>query len=92
MDSFKSLPKKLYSNTTQAEFPYDILKNIKQELTLNCASRSACPSIIPISSFIRSKGAFSPNMLKLFKKSMNILNSDPVTSSILCSWTHTDNF
>uniref|UniRef100_A0A2P2LAH9 Apoptosis inhibitor 5-like n=1 Tax=Rhizophora mucronata TaxID=61149 RepID=A0A2P2LAH9_RHIMU len=39
--------------------------------------------MIPISSFIRPSGALSPNMLKLFKKSINILNSVPVTSSKL---------
>ena len=55
----------------------------QQILTLNWASKSACPSMIPISSFNRSGGAFSPNILKLFKKSINILNSAPVTSSKL---------
>lgn len=49
-------------------------------LTLNCASRSACPSTISISSWIRSGGTPSPNMLKLLRKSMNNLNSAPVTS------------
>lgn len=54
-------------------------------LTLNCASRSAWPSMISISSCTRSGGAFSPNMLKLIKKSINILNSAPVTSCKLCN-------
>ena len=52
----------------------------QQVLTLNCASRSACPSIISTSSWTRSTGAFCSNKLKLLKKSMNILNSAPVTS------------
>jgi hypothetical protein len=41
--------------------------------------------MISISSFIRSGGDFSPNRLKLFRKSINILNSIPVTSSKLCN-------
>lgn len=50
---------------------------------MNWASKSACASMSPTSSFMRSGGALSPNKLKLFKKSMNILNSAPVTSSKL---------
>lgn len=58
---------------------------MERTLTLNCASRSAWPAMISISSCTRSAGALSPNMLKLFRKSMNILNSAPVTSCRLCN-------
>lgn len=75
----------LFTKATDFQFriPFWQTYTMKQALTLNCASKSACPSIIPISSFMRSGGAFSPNMLKLVRKSINILNSAPVTSAKL---------
>ena len=49
-------------------------------LTLNWASKSAWPSTTSSNSWIRSGDAFSPNIERLLKKSINILNSAPVTS------------
>ena len=46
----------------------------------NFEFKSACPSTMSASSCILSWGAFLPNILKVRKKSINILNSSPDTS------------
>ncbi len=55
-----------------------------REQTVKTASRSAWPSTISKSSCMRSGGALSLKSVKLLRKSMNILNSAPVTSCKLC--------